>query len=130
MKTLYVLAFTSGIARADSDSTHRIQLISHGVARDIPQYNRPGDDMQNNKGDLWVYPLTEFGFSTNCMQFTDIQGAAILAGGNDGWNIESIATIVGDGKNRYGLLTADFNVNRWIDGDESSSQKHFTLTRL
>jgi hypothetical protein len=53
---------------------------------------------------------------------------SIVENGNDGWNIETIVTLVSDSSNRLQVLTRDFNVFRWIDGNGAASHRRFDLT--
>ena len=43
---------------------------------------------------------------------------AVVANGNDGWNIGSIVTLIRDTAKGIQLLTQDFDVDRWIDNEE------------
>ena len=85
-------------------------------------YDRPGDDYLRNKGDLWELSLS------GCVRLSEIHSVSIVEDGNDGWNIESIVTLVGDPTNKVQVLTQNFHVNRWIDGDGPSSHRRFALT--
>ena len=121
LSKLYVMAFTSNLKWANSDSSHEIELQYNGKTQTMDLYNRPGDDYLSNKGDLWELSLS------GCVKLPEIQRVTIVPGGNDGWNIGSIVTLVSDSSNVQ-LLTRDFNVNRWIDGDGASSHKKFDLS--
>ena len=81
---LYVMAFTSGVSGASSDSSHGIQIQYNGAVKTMALYDRPGDDYMSNKDDLWELSLS------GCIKFRDIQRVSIVASGNDRWNIESI----------------------------------------
>ena len=63
---LYVMAFTSGVRNAGSDdSPHMtIELTTH-EKKDVTLYDRPGDDMYPNKGDLWEFRISLLHFSTD-----------------------------------------------------------------
>ena len=115
------MAFTSGVSGASSDSNHGIQIQYNGTVKTMALYDRPGDDYMSNKGDLWELSLS------GCIKFRDIQRVSIVASGNDGWNIESIVTLVSDSSNIQ-VLTRNFDVNRWIDGDGAASHGQFDLT--
>jgi len=58
----------------------------------IKLYDRPGNDYTRYKGDKWSIRLSDFGFSDKCILRGDIVNLALLAGGDDGWNIESVVT--------------------------------------
>ena len=114
------MAFTSDLSGASSDTSHSIKLHYNGREKTMALYDRPGDDYMSNKGDLWELTLS------GCIKIRDIQRVSIVANGNDGWNIESIVTLVSDSSNIQ-VLTDNFDVNRWIDGDGPSSQRQFYL---
>lgn len=86
--------------------------------------------MKKNKGDLWKFKLTSFGFPQgHCIRRHDIQNIVIKAGGFDGWNIRTIITLATSAAGRLYPLTMDENVNRWVDGNGPSSQRRFPLTK-
>ena len=124
---LYIIAFTSGITNGQSDTSHSIQLESNGVVQTVSLYDRPGDDYQSHKGDLWSMRFSSFHFSDSCIRIPEIQRVSLVESGNDGWNIQTIVTLV-SGSNRLQVLTQDFIVNRWIDGDGAASYRHFDLS--
>ena len=116
------MAFTSGLSGADTDTSHSIELQYSGYVRTMTLYDRPGDDYQSNKGDLWEFSLS------GCVTLSAITRVSVAENGNDGWNIESIVTLVRDPSNRIQVLTQNFGVNRWIDGDDDSSHRRYDLT--
>ena len=120
------MAFTSGLGGAESDTSHSIQIQLNGIVRTVTLYDSPGDDFVANKGDIWTIGLSSFGFSDSCIRIPEIQRVSIIASGNDGWNIATIVTLVSD-SSYYQVLTEDFGVNHWIDGDSYSSQRRFDL---
>ena len=121
------MAFTSGEPCSSSDTGHGIQLQSGSEENAILLPDRPGDDYESNKGDLWDISLSSFGFSDDCMTINEIQRVSIVARGSDGWNIGSIVTLVRDSINNIQVLSQDFSVNRWIDSDVTS-QRQLDLT--
>ena len=116
------MAFTSDLSGASSDTSHSIQLQYNGAVKTMALYDRPGDDYMSNKGDLWELGLSGW----QCIKIRDLQRVSIIANGNDGWNIESIVTLVSDSSNIQ-VLTQNFDVDRWIDGDGPSSHRQFDL---
>ncbi|MCG8623624.1 MAG: hypothetical protein MJE68_16730 [Proteobacteria bacterium] len=91
------MAFTSGVDDAGSDTSHIIEVQTIGQVRNLVLYDRPGDDMQKNKGDLWKINFSDFSFTDGCITIGEISGASIVENnGNDGWNIDSIVTLVKD----------------------------------
>jgi hypothetical protein len=121
------MAFTSGLSDAESDSDFSVQIQLNGDVRDLLLYNRQGNDFLANKGDLWDFLFSSFGFSESCIKISEIERVSIVQSGteSDNWNIETIVTLVGDLSNNYQVLTHDFVVNRWIDGN--STHGHFDL---
>ena len=100
--------------------------IKNEPAKKVRLYNRPGDDYAPNKGDLWKISLSSFEFDDYCITRSEIENLALLEGGNDGWNIESVVTFLNRGTH-YHLLSRDFNVYRWLDGDGQLSHLRFDL---
>lgn len=127
---IYILAFTSGLNHAGTDSGHNVEVNVRGAARHRPLYDRPGDDAMKHKGDLWVYNFSQFGFPYSCIKIGDIRTVSITEGSNDGWNIESIVVLVVDAHGGAEAITADFGVNQWVDGDGSQSHRRFTLRNI
>ena len=111
LSDLYVMAFTSGQPSAGSDSTYQIHLRYSGSTQVFAFYNRPGDDLQSNKGDLWHFSLS------GCITLSAISQVSIVADGTDGWNIGSVVTLVRDSVGRIQVLTRNFGANFWIDTD-------------
>ena len=70
--------------------------------------------------------LDDFGFA-GCIRKKDIQGIAILADDNDGWNINSIVTYVAANEHSRELSSVDFCVDRWVDQNNESERKRFDL---
>ena len=129
LKKLYILAFTSGVRHGGSDRSHGVKIIlSGGRSRLLRLYDRPGNDMLSNKGDLWKINFSNFRFGDRCITLKEIKGAIIVAQSNDGWHIDSIVTFVGDSQGRVQVLTQNFNAFRWVDGNGHYSHRHFDLT--
>ena len=124
---LYIMAFTSGIDYAQSDSIHAVEILGAGHVRNLRLYNLPGDEHSQNKGDLWKYNITSFQFPFSCLNISMIQRVYIIESSDDGWNIDSIVTLVGAGGS-FQVLTQDLDVNRWIDGDSHHTYRRFELT--
>ena len=121
------MAYTSDLQYAESDESHRISVRVEGSTSTQSLPDLPGDDYSPNKGDLWKLNLeTFFGF-TGCITINDINHISILEGNNDGWNIDSIVTFVVDDQNNYELISADFDIFQWIDGDSTADERELTL---
>ena len=129
LSTLYVMAFTSGLTHAGSDAGHTIEIQANGQVRNVRLYDRPGDDMLEHKGDLWRISFGSFYFSDNCINIGDIQTVSIIESSNDGWNIDSIVTMVKDSAGGVQVLTQNLDVFRWVDGNDLHSHRRFQLTK-
>ena len=117
ISTVYVMGFTSGIVTAESDHRPYLQIsLQNNEEGTVIFPDVPGDDMVQNKGDLWEINLSSFGFSMTCITK------------RDGWNIQSIATMICSGS-KFQILTADMNVNRWIDGDDQPFKRSYSLRK-
>ena len=108
--------------------SHAIELQARGYVRSRRFYNRPGDDAVEHKGDLWSFAVSAFGIPGGCVRINDIEKVFVIESSNDGWNIQSIVTIVRDQYGGFQLLTRDFDVNQWIDGNAHHSHERFELT--
>lgn len=125
---MYILAFTSGLAYAGTDDRAFVEMrLTTGETKKIQLYDRPGDDYTRYKGDKWSIRLSDFGFSDKCILRGDIVNLALLAGGDDGWNIESVVTYLKH-DSYYRELSRDFEVYRWLDGNNGPFQARFDLT--
>ncbi len=114
-------AFGSHVVTVRVKSATKSILLRH-------RYTPNGDTyyaFKRNKGDMWTYKFSDFGFH-GCIKLGDIKSVAINAHSDDGWNIGSIVTLVGDTEGGYALLTRDIGVDRWVD---TGNHKHFELTR-
>lgn len=130
MTTLYVIAFTSGVRDGHAGAAvHNIELQANGDVRHLRLYDRPGNDALAHKGDLWEFPISQFRFSDGCITVGEIRRVFIVEGSTDGWNIESIVTLVRDSHGGVGLLTQNFHVNRWIDSNRHHTHTRFELTK-
>ena len=123
------MGFTSGLPNAQSDHSPYLQIsLKNNEEGTVIFPDNPGDDMVQNKGDLWEINMSSFGFSMTCVTQRDIHSVTIKQGGNDGWIIKSVATMV-QSESKFQILTADMNVNRLIDGNDQSFYRSYTLTK-
>ncbi len=127
------MAHTSGTGNAGSDAANEVEIVANGQIRSVRLPNLPHNDYPPHKSDLWMLRLSSsFGFS-GCIREDDIQSITIEQNSNDGWNIDSIITILrddyGTGK-YYEVATMDMDVNRWIDGDGHWTHRRFELFML
>ena len=122
------MGFTGNVPSAGSDDSPYIYMeLFDGEVGHAKCPDNPGDDMTPNDGDLWKIPIFAFNFKKSCIRKGVIDKVYMQEGGNDGWFVASIFTAV-NSTSGYRLLTADVDVNRWIDGNGSADQKQLVLT--
>ena len=122
---LYVDAYTSDKLNSDTqaDVAHKIELKADGLTNTTALADLPSE----SRGKQWKLSLLDdFGFA-GCMRKKDIQGIAILADNNDGWNIDSIVTYVAASEHCRELSSVDFCVDRWVDQNSFPERKRFDL---
>ena len=118
-----------GLIAAGSDDSPKLAIeLKNGETKTIVLYDRPGDDMLANKGDLWTLTIDSFEFEQSCIRKKDIAKVTIKERGSDGLNIESITTVLRRAQDEYTVVTADIGVNRWIDADDKPEYRSFDLT--
>ena len=128
---IYVIAFTTHAQHASTVNFPFIRLtLTNGAFRDLRLFDAPGAEFQHGVGDMWQLPISDFGFSgSTCVTYDSISQVTIREGGNDGWQIDSIMTVL-DTDGVYQALTLNFRVNRWVDGDDLSFYRSFDLTKV
>lgn len=123
---LYVMAFTSGVKGAGSNDSPHLTLAVGTETRTVTLYDRPGDDMDKDKGDLWEFSISKLLLKDTCVEKADFKKITLENGGSNGWNIESIITFLRSG-NSYDMLTADMHINRWLDSDRGLEYRQYNL---
>ena len=126
------MGFTSGSGNSNSRNLPYlfVDLYNHeeGSAR-FP--NNPGKDMRKNKGDFWKFSLKkDLKLTKCCITKADIKKIVVRNGGNDGWKIESIFTILRSGS-YYTVVTADVGLNTIVDGNPKGKKafRQISLTK-
>ena len=124
------MAFTSNLKNAGSDHSPFLTLIlKNGETKRVLLYDLPGgNDMFPSKGDLWTFKIDSFKFKQLCIRKKNIAKVTISQGGKDGWNIESVTTVLRSAQDDFTVVTADMGVKRWIDGDDKPEHRSFDLT--
>ena len=90
------MAFTTGVDRAQCDDGHAVEILAAGHVRNLRLYNLPGDEYYQHKGDLWNITLLVSTFHSNVSTLVK-SSVSIIEHNDDGWNIDSIVTLVGAG---------------------------------
>ena len=125
LDSLYIMVLTSGIENAQTENAHGVTIE---VANDNVRLSLlPELHYEPNKGDMWKLSFKDDFQLDYCVRKYDIRSIAIEENGDDGWNIETIVTFIGSGRD-YELATSDFEVNHWIEGDKSASRRRLELT--
>ena len=127
---LYISAFTSNLLHSQSNTDHNVSLLAKGVESTIKLPDLPKGKFQQGEGDLWKLSIeTDFNITT-CITLDDIQSISLVAASDDGWNIGSITTFAVVSSDCKKLITADYDVNRWVDGDGDDEHLEFALSLL
>ena len=124
------MAFTSTNKHAGSDNLPSLSVKLTSGGEDTLKFPNLKDvnEQTKGKGDLWEFKIARFDFKTdNCITKSDISEVTIHNGGNDGWKIESVVTVLHGGLS-FDLVTADMHVNRWIDGNAEPYRQIYDLT--
>ena len=101
-----------------------------GQTRVLQLPSVPGNHYLENKGDLWKLTFDGDFHFTKCVTLKNLERITIKAGGNDGWNIDSIVIYVGAPGHGFRDATIDFNVFRWIEGNGALTNMYFILKNI
>ncbi len=134
---IYVFAHTSTRhPDAGTDHLHRLELeLYSGSTYTATLYDIDPDIDQNTKGkgDYWKLSIhnTDHGFSipaSTCISlWSDIQAISVVEGGNDGWLIDSIVTVLQGPNGEVRMLSSNLEAHRWIDGNHDEDRKRWNL---
>ena len=127
-----MLVFTSDVAWGETLDFPLIRLyLSDGQWRSQTFPNQPWEEFKHNKGDAFRFTISGFGFSSGtCVTYDSIDRVLIMSTGNDGWNIESAVTALNFyAEGTFQLLTADFQIYSWIDGNGYATERFIDLTK-
>ena len=84
--------------------------------------------MQQHRGDLWKIAFSNFHFTDTCITIGEIRTVSIIERNDDGWNIDSIVTLVKDADGGIQTLTQDLDAFRWTTGDADQPRRRFGFT--
>ncbi len=133
---IYVFAHTSTQhVSGGTDDLHRLELqLGSGSTYTATLYDIDPDIDQNTKGkgDFWKLSIsnTNNGFGIPyypCLLWPDIQSISVLEGGNDGWLIDTIVTVLKGAYGGHRMLSIDVEADRWIDGNQGEPEKRWKL---
>ena len=127
---LYLMVFTSNLGNALSSGDFSIEVRVKGVTHKLTLPALAQATKQSGKGDLWKFNMSQFGFEFPCIHVDEIEEIAIEEDSNDGWNIDSVVSFVGDSDGGFQLSTIDMDVNQWIDGDSLATRTRFELSNV
>ena len=127
---LYISALTSNLPNSQSKTDHNVTLLAKGVESTIKLPDLPKGKFQQGEGDLWKLSI-EADFSiTTCITLDDIQSISLVAASDDGWNVGSITTFAVVSSDCKKLISADYDVNQWVDGNGADGHVEFVLSLL
>ena len=118
IKRVLIYATTSGSFLAGTNGDISINLGYYGRNSTVKLYDRPGNDFERNKGDLWYYNINQF-YSESCVIFSGIDKVQLIADTIDGWIVSDVY-VSADLKDsdKYALLAAGYPMESLVDGDE------------
>ena len=88
----------------------------------------PEGNFEQGMGDLWKLSIKDFFNFDTCITLSDIESISIVAASDDGWNIASIVTYAVVDAECWQLISADYDVNQWVDGDGLDEHEEFVLS--
>ena len=123
------MAFTSGSDNSGSvDLPYLfVDLYNHEEGyHEFPKNS--GSDLLKSKGDFWKFSLKgDLELKQSCITKADINKVVVHNGGNDGWKIESIFTILRSGS-YYTVVTADVGFNKFVDGNPKGKKSFHQIS--
>ena len=123
------MAFTDEATNSFTSDFPTIELTVDEETQSVQLPGLEGLSFTINKGDLFTIELSDFGFEADCIKKWDVDEVAVVAGGTDGWLIDSIVTFLrAEEDASFTLLTSDIAVDQWIDGNGGPSQRRLDLT--
>ena len=123
------MAFTDEATNSFTSDFPTIELTVDEETQSVQLPGLEGLSFTSNKGDLFTIELSDFGFEADCIKKWDVDEVAVVAGGTDGWLIDSIVTFLrAEEDASFTLLTSDIAVDQWIDGNGGPSQRRLDLT--
>ena len=125
---LYVMAVTSDVYNSQSKTDHNITVMAKGLTSTIRLPDLPNGNFEKGVGDLWKLDIkTDFKFTT-CITLCDIQSISIIPDSIDAWNIGSIVTFASVDGDCWEMVSADYNIDQWVDGDGDIKNRGFALS--
>ena len=122
------MAVTSDVYNSQSKTDHNITVMAKGIASTIRLPDLPNGNFEKGVGDLWKLDIkTDFKFTT-CITLCDIQSISIIPDSNDAWNIGSIFTFAAVDGDCWEMVSADYNIDQWVDGDGAAENRGFALS--
>ena len=122
------MAFTSSVKSSDSSEEHQIRVVAKGLISTQTLPDLPKGNFESKTGDLWKLEMEDFFNFTTCITINDIQSISIVAGSTDAWNINSIVTYAVIDSECWQLMSADYNVDQWIDDSDVKGRREFLLS--
>ena len=121
-----MVIFTSGRFGAGTKSRSLyigLQLYNH-VIKYVQLYNRPGNDFEGNKGDIWKLSAKKFG--RRCISKGWLRRVMLMYRGGDDLIIQSVITKLGTSKRAKEVLTSNMHVERKM----SPKHRYFLLSKV
>ena len=120
-----MLVFSTNHHFALSQGPHAIEIVTHikYAAFEIDSQHF----WNNSANKLELNLRSDFGFTT-CVHKSDIKNVSIVPMSSDGWNVNTIVTLVCDSDHLCSLLTRDLDVDYWVDSNGSKKGAPLVLS--
>ena len=122
------MAYTSDLHNSQSTTQHQIRLQAKGIGSTQILPDLPNGNFEQETADQWKLGIKDFFHFNSCITLNDIESITIIQGSNDGWNIGSIATFAVTDSECWELISSDYSINQWVDGDGFEQHKEFVLS--
>ncbi len=125
IKSLVLEVMTGDLSNAQFSGSHKIvlQLINQELKSDIK-----GPALRNSRYRSEMNLATDFDglgkLKFQCVHRSNITQVRIESGGNDGWNIASVTTLIPNGDGDYTKLTDNPSFNKWVDGNQEENYSY------
>lgn len=122
------MAYTSGSHNSQSNTRHNITLLAKGIESIQILPDLPNGNFEKELADQWKLDMQSFFDFNTCITPDDIEGISIKANSNDAWNIGSIVTFAVSDNDCFEQISADYNIDQWIDGNGANDSKGYKLS--
>ena len=122
------MAYTSNIRNSQSNTRHNVTVLAKGLESMQTLPDLPNGNFEKELADQWKLDMQTFFDFNTCITLDDIEGISIKANSDDAWNIGSIVTFAANKNDCWEQISADYNIDQWIDGNGANDSKGYKLS--